>query len=177
MQEDYSNRKNKQVEFLEKHLTRTIGFCQNCDTKSSIILAFIGVFIAGFILDKDFRQVIFDNSGNCLFITLVISSLVILLYAIFFLLNSLKARLDSSKYGVETTSLLFFGNIAKSESFKEFAEKMKSLDDSKIEEDFLTEIYVNSKICDIKYRNFNKGLSLSLIGIAILLLSFLFFRL
>lgn len=58
---------------------------------------------------------------------------------------------------MQTESLLFFQTIAK-KSFKQYKNEIKQINGKNLFEDYLSQIYINSKICTVKFTNYNKGL-------------------
>mgnify|MGYP007038901753 FL=1 len=88
--------------------------------------------------------------------------IVLLSACIFYLFKCLEGKINSSVFSekdLQTESLLFFQTIAK-KSFKQYKTDIKHINEKKIFEDYLSQIYINSKICTVKFTNYNKGLKL-----------------
>ena len=154
----------KKVEFLENQLERILNFITNCDTKSSIVLAFASIFIAGTISSVSFWDLM--SSGSNFWTKLVyVLPVAIMWGGVVLLLLSLRARLSSDKIGLPSSPQLFFGSISKFRTYDVFLTTInETLSVDAIEEELKKEIFANSKICSKKYLLFNLGLCLSGVG-------------
>ena len=172
-------------EQMERNLDRINMWIDNCDQKTSFLLAFLGV-VATLFLTSDLVSIIKqllvipfmgywrDNIGSFDFLRFVIAlCLVVGLISIFIalvrLLLCLMAKTDFSKFkqeGMIEKSGLFFGHIAQM-SFSEFVEA-----DNELLKDLQSQAYTNACICDSKFKHYNKGLQLVLFALPFLTLAF-----
>ena len=78
---------------------------------------------------------------------------------------SLKATNSSRNFkGTTDSSLIFWGNIAEFDSFSDYKESVKNINHSNKNDDFLSQIYINSLIVKKKSDNYNRGLNKLIIG-------------
>lgn len=175
---ELSNKEKKyteQKEDLLDRLDRILEWIKACDTKSSVLLAGIG--IAATVLTSD-RFLSKENqlfkyfTKNLRFINF--NFLYLAFFAFFFLLiltgvilfvieltPSLISRRNKNK---ETNSLYFFGTIHKKklDEFKDEYKKKKNKSDI---DDLLNQVYFNAKICQHKYMCATWGIRTTTIGI------------
>ena len=150
----------KNEEMNEVH-NQIIGWTNNCDTKSSIILAFIGVlvsiaFTSDYILQTIESQIqniirywsdgigLFSLSATLMFIFLLCFIILIGIssaYSIGALMANVKCIDDS---------IIFFGKIA-TKTKEEYIEQAQDISDVDYEKDKLIQIYNCSKICNNKF--------------------------
>lgn len=156
------------------------NWISNCDTKSSFLLAFYGV-----LLTLVFTSDVINKIGNTFSLKPSLSDLgwtkllgflelisilaffFFSLKCLYFIYNTLKARINSSIYEQEslnTDSNIFFQTIAQ-KSFKEY----KNLSNSESDEDYLndldSQVFINSNIATEKFKAYNKSLTNAFIGI------------
>lgn len=163
-------------EELLGQLDRHLDWIKSCDTKTSIVLGVIGIFLTIFasdgsinIINLVFSGVIQNlNFSNLLYLTLFILSLSIFVYGAFSLIRVLIPRLSKEVevyHGAYKDSLYFFESIAKS-TFPEYKEKIaKRIEEDEIF-DITSQIFINAQICTIKYSLYKKGIKFSFLGIA-----------
>ena len=154
---------------LQKRLLLTNSWISNCDQKAGLILAATSVILPIVVSNSVFLEIIQKNVKNLceilnvysLVFILTLALFIILLSAcIFYLFKCLEGKVDSSVFSekeLQTESLLFFQTIAK-KSFRQYKTEIKQINKKKIFEDYLSQIYINSKICTVKFTNYNKGL-------------------
>ena len=154
---------------LQKRLLLTNSWISNCDQKAGLILAATSVILPIVVSNSVFLEIIQKNVKNLceilnvysLVFILTLALFIILLSAcIFYLFKCLEGKVDSSVFSekeLQTESLLFFQTIAK-KSFRQYKTEIKQINEKKIFEDYLSQIYINSKICTVKFTNYNKGL-------------------
>lgn len=65
-------------------------------------------------------------------------------------------------------SLHFFETISQNK-FLDFRQKMTNYNAEDDNLDILTQIYINAQICTSKYKNYNKGIKFTFLGIAAVL--------
>lgn len=165
-------KKEELIEQLDRHL----DWIKSCDTKTSIVLGVIGIFLTIFASDSSINiiNLVFSgviqnlNFSNLLYLILFILSLSIFVYGAFSLIRVLIPRLSKEVEVYHATykdSLYFFESIAKS-TFPEYKEKLAK----RVEEDDIfditSQIFINAQICAIKYSLYKKGIKFSFLGIA-----------
>lgn len=165
----------KDNESLIKRLEHVNNWINNCDQKAGILLAFMGVLLP-LILTADFFVIRLSGlvepiksfwvKGDgffdwCNFFRL--AAFVIMLFfaarTIIYLIFVLTGKTDYSKFKqnkLEKKSAFFYGSIA-GMKYKEFKEMLiNSQYDSTT--DLISQIYVNSVICESKFDNYKLGL-------------------
>ncbi|MDG0950047.1 Pycsar system effector family protein [Bacillus paranthracis] len=164
--------KNNLTERLDRHL----DWIKSCDTKASIVIAVLGVFLTIFTSEnsiKMLKQILSQplqhiNFANLLYLLLFVVSWVIFIYGVYCLVRVLVPRLskDALSYdGINNDSLYFFESIAKN-NFLEFKDKMNNTEENDEIADILSQIYVNAKICTTKYSYYSKGIKFAALGIS-----------
>lgn len=144
-----------------------IGWTSNCDTKASIVLAFIGIlvsitFTSEYLLvgvQTEIENIInywkngiggFSLLSTFMFLSLfgfVISTLLCCYYVI----SSLKANLECPN-----DSIIFFRKIAEL-SKEKYIERVNSISEEEFDQDKLSQIHICAKICDEKFKFYNKS--------------------
>jgi hypothetical protein len=150
-------------------LTRIDTYINNVDSKASIGLAFvsiiIGIFTSYFLpVIKCNLTSIFELNANIactiLKISLILSITIFMVFGIrslIFLVKVIIPDTNISKYQKQVpiiNSKLFFGTIARS-NFEEF---IKEEEETVFINDLQSQAYINSKICDRKFKNFGKAI-------------------
>ena len=159
---------------------QVIGWTENCDTKASIMIAFLGIFVSIFftsdyILNSLQKLVssIFHywqtNEGSFCFLSFVVFiflglTLLFLIWSVVLLLNVL-----AGKTKCKEDSIIFFQTI-QNQLLDEFIEKVSLVNDEKIIKDRYTQIYNCSKRCAEKFNSYNKAVSKIKLGLLFLLL-------
>ena len=149
-------------------LNQIIGWTSNCDTKASIILAFIGIlvsvtFTSEYLLggvQTEIENIINywknGTGGFCLLSTLMFLSLsgfvISMLLCCYYAITSLKANLKCNY-----DSIIFFGKIAKL-SEEKYIERVNSITEEEFEQDKLSQIHICAKICNEKFKFYNKSI-------------------
>ena len=161
------NAENKKGYCVEAH-NQIIGWTENCDTKASIILAFIGVltsivFTSEFILDTIGTQINNiitywrDSSGTfsilstMMFVSLI-GFVIFMSLCCYYSISSLKANTKCAD-----DSIIFFGRIALN-SKEDYIEKVNKMTDEDFESDKLSQIHNCAIICQNKFRNYNNSI-------------------
>ncbi|MDI3310496.1 MAG: DUF5706 domain-containing protein [Thermoanaerobacterium sp.] len=172
MAENIFYKKEELLEQLDRHLE----WIKSCDTKTSIVLGVIGIFLTIFASDSSINMLnlVFSeaiqnlNFSNLLYLLFFTLSLCIFVYGAFCLIRVLIPRLSKEVemyQGIYKDSLYFFEAIAKS-TFPEYKEKVaKRIEEDDIN-DIMSQIFINAKICTIKYSLYKKGIKFSFLGIA-----------
>lgn len=157
------------IEIATQTLERNINFIVNCDNKSSIVLAFIGVILTNNglklvfnIIKKCIEVKTFSNVLYLLFLGL---SIYVMLYGIYNLGNVLIAKVSQKADGLgERNSNIFFTGIQKNPSYQNYQLNFCSLTKEQLLDELLSQIYINSEIAIIKYAKFNTGFKNTVIG-------------
>lgn len=163
----------EQREYLMIRLQRTDAWINSSDTKTSIILATVGVLLAILLNDRTFTVIENIFSYSIIFrlinIILIYIGVMYIFKGIMFLLKSLTPNLDKES---ESSSLHYFGDISEI-TFKRFSSnyKKQGLDEEIM--DLLNQIHVNSIICKSKHDNLKAGISHSTIGFQVLFITIL----
>ena len=162
-------------------LERIHNLTNNCDTKTSIILGIIGV-IGGICLSDSIVITIYHYLKNhfstikCkVFFAITCIIIAGIVFGIFKLISVLYARVINDC----NRSNIFFGDIAKYSSENEYKKSLLNMSETDIINDYINQIYINSKICDTKYKRYNQGVitvGISLALFAIDIIVFLILR-
>lgn len=168
---------------VETH-NQIIEWTNNCDTKASIILAFVGVlvsiaFTSEYILSRIETEI--DNisfywnnkvGSFSLLSTLMFLSLigffVLMALCCYFAIASLKANIKCPN-----NSIIFFGKIAEL-SEENYIEKVNSITEEDFEKDKLIQIHTCATICNNKFKSYNKSIQYLKWGL-LLFICFVFF--
>ena len=162
-------------EDLYNTLERTTAWIENCDTKASIILGGIGVVLS-ILLASDYIKKIaeifksmIDNTGcwAYLFIIACALSAGTFIVGTFFITRVLIPKTEITEFseeGITTESLIFFAAISKNKSFQSYQSKLDDYSEKDLLKDIKSQIYICSIICDEKFKNYNRGLAISILG-------------
>jgi len=161
-----------------KNLERVNFWIGNSDTKTSFLLAFIGI-IAGlsFSNSKFIEAIIIAIKELIIFfgsITIDLKALISfflivgIVLLIFFLILTLinliaviTARIDPAEFenkDVIGNSNLFWGTIALNNTFPDFSNLVNNMTEQDLFEDINSQTYINSMICKKKFLYYNKGI-------------------
>lgn len=168
---------NEDYEVSEKTLDRINEWINNSDNKAISVLGFSGVIFTVFFttnaiypLVKLFTMALATTVflKTMYLIILVISMFftLIILLGIYHLILSIFAHIDINEFdeeGIITNSLMFFGSISKLD-FDEFKYRCNKLNSNNIQDELISQIYINSKIASNKFRHYNKGLRNLVLG-------------
>ncbi|MFB0919705.1 MAG: hypothetical protein QMB62_02300 [Oscillospiraceae bacterium] len=150
-------------------LDRIILFINNCDNKASIMLGILGailtVFLTGSGIDtlNNILNLITNNLtfGGLILLIIMIVSVIIFFFGLYKLISVIVAKIRIS----ENDSKIYFRDIAENESLELYRLKLLDMDENGILNNLIAEIYINSKICSSKFKKYNCGLRLSIIGL------------
>ena len=160
---------------LNQALDRTNEWIENCDTKASIVLGGIGV-VFGILLASDYVKKISEifnamikksNCWSCLYMFLCVVAIGAIFVGTFFIIKVLVPKINTSIYstkGIISDSIIFFGTIAKNETFQDYKTKIDAYSESDLLNDIKSQIYICSMICDKKFKNYKLGLTISISG-------------
>lgn len=65
---------------------------------------------------------------------------------------------------LNTKSVIYFNNIANNTSFNQYKNRIINYTEDEFLNDIISQIYINSVICNLKFKNYNQGIYLSFIG-------------
>ena len=167
------------------HLTldRIIGFISNCDTKVSFWFSFFGVILSILSTLKTptvefIKNVFCENPRNRMdeiilfvFMLIFLISIIFFITGLYYLSKALMARTTNNE---DRKSNIFFGHIASNRNQQAYLNRLEATNLNKYIEDLVSQIYINSKICEQKFKNYNKGVKISGISIIFLLISWLY---
>lgn len=187
----------EQKEESIKTLERINFWIANCDTKISFGLAFAGILIGGFfsssIITGSLEELVKKLKGlkdvksgwEALYIettTLVLIVFILLIItSVSYLFLGIKGSVDTTAYEQDkltTDSYQFYGTI-QSKAFAAFKDGFEAQTQNKLQNDYLSQIYINSKICQRKFDLYNEGVTYliySTVTFIILNTLFLFIR-
>ncbi len=163
-------------------LDRIIGFINSCDNKASIILGVLGVILTIIFLSDGIKElknriqwtIQAVNIFNVIYLFILFCSFLILFYGIYKLVIVLRAKIDCLEFKQEQLDLdskIFFNDISRNKTYKEYKQKLQKLNEDDMFNDIISQIYINSKICKTKYDNYNIGLSASIFGLFLFMLT------
>lgn len=158
-------------------LERINFWISNCDTKISFSLAFAGILLGGFFsssiitgslnkLMKGLKEIDKDTSYlkiQYLEITTVVLVvfIILMIVSLTYLFRGKKGSIDTGVYNeadLSKDSTLFFGTI-QNKSFIAFKNSMIGIKKDELVNDYLSQVYINSKICNRKFTLYNKGVN------------------
>lgn len=167
---------------LETDLERVQNWIGNCDQKASILLATIGILFGIFFsTDAVFNKIVkvpnelrqLWNSCECLQVfvysvslLIIFATLVLIGLSIFYLLKTIKSTINASDYKdavCNNNHKTFFGSIS-AIPYHTFLEERRHATNSERIEELISQLYINSKICNSKFEKYNTGLNLFLWG-------------
>lgn len=175
--------KDFEIQDFESRLARIVEWVKTCDTKTSFVLAIVGVMLPLVLQSKllqddmmtAFKQMNcndicrFEFFGNFLFVVFVMAFGVLLLMSCKKFLNVLFAKrtesLDEGIIGsnecaidkcVFKKSLLHFNHIS-TLTYEEFKSEIDTETSDGLREDLLSQIFINARRCNEKYTDYNDG--------------------
>lgn len=174
----------EQIEEAKASLDRINGWINGCDSKAGTVLALTGVLLTIIFTNDGMAEMykvlqnIFAPANFCTVIYIVFlgSPVFMLCYGIVRLILTLVARIDANIYqqpGLITDSVLFFGKISDRASYQVFQNDILSIKKDDYLKDLLSQVYINSKIANEKYVNYNKGIKWTIIGFIAFIVMFL----
>lgn len=155
-------------EYCTETHNQIIGWTSNCDTKASIVLAFIGVLVSIAFTSEYLLSAIETQVSNIIIYwrdgigTFCIPSTMMFVSLIGFVLfmglccyNAISTLNANTK--CKSNSIIFFGKIAR-KSEDEYIEQVNNTTDKEYESDKLSQIYTCAKICAKKFENYKKSI-------------------
>lgn len=162
---------------LTQRLDRHLDWIKSCDTKASIVIAGAGIFLTIFtaehsidMLNQILSQTIENiNFSNLLYLTLFFVFWGMFIYGAYSLIRVLVPMMKKEvliyQQDTRADSLYYFESID-DKKYLEFKQKMIDETPEDEIEDLLTQIYINAKVCSAKYSFYRRGIRLTFIGIA-----------
>lgn len=172
---ELDNLKNIEKDDALDILDRTIGFINNCDSKASVVLGVFGVLVT----------ILFSSDGvaelkiiikaaittgtyyGVLYCITLAFTVISLAFGTVKLLKVLFPKTDCDELkqeDLELNSKIFFGGICKNSTYKKYKDKIMKCSQDEYLNDIISQIYLNSIICDRKYKNFKIGVIVVLMG-------------
>lgn len=162
-------------EELTLRLDRVNGWINNCDQKSSILLAIEGVVLT-ILCTSDYISFVhqrlilpiynYYQTGNGAFSIintiqlLVLAAMFLLIFcSVFYSLQVIKGTTDTSllkQAGLTEKSLLHFTSIS-NRHFNEFKRDVTNQSEESMLNDLYSQVYINSSICDNKFKYHKKS--------------------
>ena len=171
---------NYSKEDIYKNLDNINNWINNCDTKASILLGLNGVILSIIFTNNRFLneyasifKKLFNgiNFSDVLYIGFTIYSIVILVIGLYKLIMVLLPTLKINSI-YSKPSHTYFGDIAGFNSDSEFKISICKQNFEDVLDDLLSQVYINSVICNNKFNNFKTGLKYSLIGFILIIILF-----
>jgi hypothetical protein len=170
------HRKNKHTDDLIDHYWGSINYIADlikaAEIKAGLILTFYGVLLNFVYSNSD--SVIQNIGDHVGFYVLSGIWFCCILISVYFSVRCFMPRIED-KYD---KNILFFGDVISSfGDIREFSKTFYqvSLDEDKIFEQLGQQIYINSKIASVKFKNINKSLRYLAIGLVLMMLLILYY--
>lgn len=171
------------IEVATQTLERNVGFVANCDNKTSIVLATVGVLLT-IILTNDGLYTIFGIISSCnagstfcdvLYLICFVFTVLVMAFGIFNLGSVLIAKTSEDATGLaQRNSLIFFSGIRKNGDYKTYHDKFCVMSLQELLDELIAQIFINAEIATQKYKKYNTGFKFTIIGfllfVAILLI-------
>ncbi len=160
---------------LETRLDRVNSWINNCDQKSSILLAIEGVGLT-MLCTSDYisflhQQLIlprynYYETGNGVFsiintvqLSILVAMFILVFLSVFYSLQVIKGTTDTKLFkqpGLTEKSLLHFTTIS-NRSFNVFKNDTVNQSEESMLNDLYSQVYINSFICDNKFKYHKKS--------------------
>ena len=162
------------TDFLQSTLDRIIGFVNSCDVKASIVLGIFGIVVGGLLSDSILSIILCnlniaigsDGLIATFYLVLFALSSLSILIGLFSLIGAISAKIKPSK----KDSKIYFVDIAENANEESYKKKLVPLKEKELNDDLISQIYINSEICTRKYKRYNFGLMVLVIGVVVFLL-------
>lgn len=156
-----------------KNLERVNFWVTNCDSKVSYLLTLQGIILtiiftsnyAGRLVVTLSYNLTFNNFGWQSFFRFIeglslYAFVVLILISLYNAYSTLRARLDPKIFkepGLVTNSVLFFETIAnrKFSDFQTDQQTTTNVNSNTLDNDIDSQVFINSKICQIKFKYYN----------------------
>ena len=152
---------------LEKDLSRVIGFTNNCDSKSSIVLGSVLATLSLILglCGKEIKDCVTSD-----LVPAVVVSVMLILSTCSIIIGLANIVMVIYARGEFTESTIYFRSIA-SRELPEYRESVLARDEESYREDLISQIHICSVICDKKFKHYKTGLVCSVIGICMLIVA------
>ncbi|WP_291527852.1 hypothetical protein [Bacteroides sp. UBA939] len=151
---------------IEIH-NQVIGWTENCDTKASILIAFLGIFVSilftsDYVLSSLQELIspifIYWKTGNGGFHFFSLTIFILLGLSVFFMGSTIVLLFNvlSGKTICNENSNIFFGKIQE-QPIDEYLNKIDTIDEEEVLKDGFIQIHNCSKRCAEKFSNYNKA--------------------
>ncbi|WP_238859610.1 Pycsar system effector family protein [Clostridium sp. YIM B02569] len=172
----YKIKKEEALDILD----RTIRFVNSCDSKASVVIGVSGVLLTILSSNErvtEIKSIIKLAMGSgiwygVLYLGILVCAVMVCVFGIVKLLEVLFPKTncdDLNQEGIELNSHIFFGGICKNPTYNQYKEKVMNYNEDEYLNDIISQIYLNSIICERKFKNFKVGVVATFLG----LLSFL----
>jgi len=160
---------SEKKEFGSEIHNQIIGWTENCDTKASIMIAFLGIF-ASIFFTSDYilnsieklasNIVLFWQTGQGSFSFLAFAIFIFLGFSILFIIWAILLLFNvlAGKIKCEVDSIIFFQQI-QNQPLNSYIEKIDIANDESVIKDKFTQIYNCSKRCTEKFDKYNKAVN------------------
>lgn len=157
-----------------KNLERVNFWIANVDTKTSFILALIGVVLGVFLTSSMTADALSKLIGYILkfhykdpkailiglTLVLIVAFIWFLGKCVYYLLEALTATINTDDFmgqNFVSNSNLFFASIS-NKNFQEFNSGLRDITKEALLEDITCQTYINAKICTRKFQKYNMGI-------------------
>lgn len=184
MEENRQNNIKATKEDAYKTLERTIAFNNTCDSKATTILTVYGVLITVSLTSDGvttIKTILKTSSSNLqirniIYLLILGASLLGFVIGTVYIMLVLLSKTNCEEYsqdGLDLNSIIYFGNIADSEkniNYLDYKKKVMQRTEDEMLNDIISQIYLNSKICNRKYKNYKKGFLISIISLFVFIM-------
>ena len=171
---------SEKKEFGNEIHDQIIGWTENCDTKASIMIAFLGIFTSIFFTSDYIlnsienlvsKIVLFWQNRQGSFSFLAFMIFIFLGLTVFFIIRTILLLFNvlAGKTKCDEDSIIFFQQI-QNQPLKNYIEKINTVNEESIIKDRYTQIYNCSKRCAEKFDKYNKAVTKFKYGLLCLLL-------
>ena len=160
-----------------KNLEIVNSWINNIDLKASFILAFLGLLYGNVLNVKNIETIktfvsVPINTMNLIEILRIIVVVLLLVSSIFSTILLILTLLARTKINDAPKSNYFFGNIANMD-IKEFKKSFNRMNEKKVKNEILNQVYINSKICSYKSKLYNKSINYMLCTIVLVFINYI----
>ncbi len=164
--------KNSDLEFLQLELSRVSDWIKFADTKAGFVAVFYSA-VFGFLWSQReafFIRTLCIRDCSAPYVILFIVILALLVLGIYFLLTTVKPRIDNKN---TDESLFFYGTVSQMK-IEDYLKDVEEISDEKASRQIKEQIYTNSIIANTKMTNVRRSIdTLVVIGVLLLILFFL----
>ncbi|EES48092.1 DUF5706 domain-containing protein [Clostridium botulinum] len=164
-------KKNDALDILD----RTITFVNSCDTKASVVIGISGVLLTILSSNErvtEIKSIIKSAIGSdkwygVLYLGILVCVVIVGVFGIVKLLQVLFPKINCDELnqeGIELNSKIFFGGICKNSTYNQYKEKVMNYNEDEYLNDIISQIYLNSIICERKFKNFKVGVAATFLG-------------